>query len=267
MNRLEEVGDAWSADNTRDPLPGQQPQIIEPVTPVSASATSGDANYAIDGINDRFYYSVWQTGSTLPHSITIDLGEEYEDVSTLSYVPKYVPYINPLTEGSIKDFSIYTSSDNIDFTQVYSGRWNGDTDLKVAVFEPVAARYVKLEALTAVDDFAAATEIAIGRGDTYEPNYTLARNNCFVSAIKMNNYPNPAREYTVISYVLNVEGNVDLTVYDLSGKIIRTLVKEYQSARNYSVEFNTSGLPDGFYFYQLKIDDVITAANKLIIRR
>jgi hypothetical protein len=36
--------------------------------------------------------------------------------------------------------------------------------MKVVTFPPSRARYLQLEAVTAVDDFAAATEIAIGRG-------------------------------------------------------------------------------------------------------
>jgi alpha-L-fucosidase len=265
VSRLKQVGEAWAADTGREPLPKQQPQIIEPVTPASASATSGNANYAIDGLNDRFYYSVWQTDSPLPHSITIDLGEEYGDVSTLSYVPKYIPYINPLTEGSIKDFKIYTSTDNIDYTEVYSGRWNGDIDLKVAVFEPAAARYIKLEALTAVDGFAAVTEIAIGRGDAYEPNSTLISSRSCYSDIIMYNYPNPIHGTTTISYELDRQGKVNLTIYDLSGRIVETLVNKYQTANRYSVEFHTSCMTEGLYIYELKINEATVAVNKMVI--
>ena len=130
----------------------------------SAQVTSGTATCAIDGLNDRHYYSVWQTTAPLPQSITIDLGREYGDVSILGYVPKYQPYINPLTEGSIKKYTVSISTDNRNFTEVASGEWNGDINLKVVTFPPAKARYIRLEAITAVDDFAAATEIAIGRG-------------------------------------------------------------------------------------------------------
>jgi len=130
----------------------------------SAQVTSGTATCAIDGLNDRHYYSVWQTTAPLPQSITIDLGREYGDVSILGYVPKYQPYINPLTEGSIKKYTVSISTNNRNFTEVASGEWNGDITQKVVTFPPAKARYIRLEAITAVDDFAAATEIAIGRG-------------------------------------------------------------------------------------------------------
>ena len=92
------------------------PFIEFPVLPVSASATSGSASNAIDGINDRFFYSVWQSSSSLPQSITLDLGKEYANISILDYVPKYKTVTTPLTEGSIKSYKVYTSSDKINFT-------------------------------------------------------------------------------------------------------------------------------------------------------
>jgi len=100
----------------------------------------------------------------LPQSITIDLEKEYHDVSILSYVPKYQPYINPLTEGSIKKYKVSVSTNNRNFTDVTCGEWNGDITMKVVTFPPVKARYFRLEAITAVNDLAAATEIAIGSG-------------------------------------------------------------------------------------------------------
>jgi alpha-L-fucosidase len=157
VNRLAEVGAAWSPDYQRPLLPPQQPQIEHPITPASATATSGTASYAIDGRNDRNYYTIWQSLTSLPQSITINLGMEYPNVSILSYVP------NPTVEdGSIKSYRIYKSTNGTTFTEIASGTWNGDTNMKVATFLPTNARYIKLEVLSAVKNYAAATEIAIG---------------------------------------------------------------------------------------------------------
>lgn len=165
VQRLKEVGKAWEPNRERPPLPKQAPQISEPITPQIANATSGISSYAIDGLNDRYYYSVWESTHALPQSITIDLGRVYDDICILTYVPKYISVITPITEGSIKVYKIYTSTDNMNFKQIADGEWNGDTKMKVAIFAPISAQYIRLEALTAVDNYAAATEIAIGRGD------------------------------------------------------------------------------------------------------
>ncbi|HUI28796.1 MAG TPA: alpha-L-fucosidase [Candidatus Acidoferrales bacterium] len=161
--RLEEVGKAWNPDTTRPALPKQEPFMEYPVIPVSAAATSGNASYAIDGINDRYYYSVWKSDSSLPQSITIDLGKEFNDIAMLEYVPQYKTVATPITSGSIESYEIYKSNDNLSFTKIANGKWAGDVRMKVVTFQPTGARYIRLIALTSVDGYAAITEIAIGR--------------------------------------------------------------------------------------------------------
>lgn len=163
VRRLKEVGQIWSPNLNRPSLPKQEAQIDKPITPESASATSGKAEYAIDGLNDRYYYTVWESTDSLPQSITIDLGEKYCGIDIMTYVPKYRPVIIPMTKGSITSYKISTSLDNIDFNDIKHGEWKGDTKMKVVTFDPVDARYIKLEVLSANNNFAAATEIAIGK--------------------------------------------------------------------------------------------------------
>ena len=57
---LRDVGAAWTPNPARPPLPAQPPQNERPYTPVSATATSGDADAAIDGKNDTDFISMWQ---------------------------------------------------------------------------------------------------------------------------------------------------------------------------------------------------------------
>ena len=59
--RLADVGKMWSPDASRSPLPSQGLQIDHPYTPVAATATSGTATSAIDGINDTNRFTIWQT--------------------------------------------------------------------------------------------------------------------------------------------------------------------------------------------------------------
>ena len=160
---LKNVGQTWTPDISRPPLPPQPPHIDVPVTPADAYATDGDAAPAIDGLNDRFTYTVWRTTASLPQSITIDLGRPYEDIGILSCVPAYQPYIDPRTEGSITSCVILTSRDGGRFDSVAVGKWRGDTSMKTVLFGPVPARFVRLVVRDAVGGFAAATEISIGR--------------------------------------------------------------------------------------------------------
>lgn len=66
------------------------------------------------------------------------------------------------------------------------------------------------------------------------------------------NYPNPFNPVTIISYQLKVKSYVTITVCDLLGREVATLVNQEQSAGSRSVEWNATKYSSGVYFYQLK---------------
>ncbi|HXU06655.1 MAG TPA: alpha-L-fucosidase, partial [Polyangia bacterium] len=165
VSRLAEVGAAWSKNAARPMLPAQGVQIEYPYTPTTATATSGTAANAIDGINDNYASrpnTIWRSAGALPQSITLDLGATKPDVGMLGYVPEYMNNA-ALTAGAITSYGILTSTNGTTFTEATSGTWAADGKMKVATFGPVAARYVRLEA-RAVNGTtaAAATEITVG---------------------------------------------------------------------------------------------------------
>jgi len=65
------------------------------------------------------------------------------------------------------------------------------------------------------------------------------------------NYPNPFNPETNIRYELIQPAITELTVHDIKGNTIRTLVNEKQPAGNYNVTFNAEGLSSGIYYYKL----------------
>jgi len=65
------------------------------------------------------------------------------------------------------------------------------------------------------------------------------------------NYPNPFNPSTTIHYSLPQPGVVRLTVYDLVGREVTTLVNEQKDAGHYTVDFNGEGLASGMYLYRL----------------
>ena len=162
VNRLTQVGQAWSRNASRPALPAQGTHIEFPFTPTTATATSGTAVNAIDGINDYNRYTIWRTTGALPQSITIDLGATKPDVGLLGYVPEYVTNA-AVIPGSITSYGILVSTDGTTFTEATSGTWAADGKMKIASFGPVAARYVRLEARAASGGTrAVATEITVG---------------------------------------------------------------------------------------------------------
>jgi hypothetical protein len=75
------------------------------------------------------------------------------------------------------------------------------------------------------------------------------------------NYPNPFNPTTKIEYELPSSSHVSLTVYDVLGREIQTLVNERQSAGNHSVIFNANNLPSGVYFYRT---EAVSAGKRFV---
>jgi photosystem II stability/assembly factor-like uncharacterized protein len=70
--------------------------------------------------------------------------------------------------------------------------------------------------------------------------------------ILFHNHPNPFSSRTVIGYRLTVNGEIELSVCDLMGRKVTTLVQERQQAGIYEIEWNAEGMKPGIYFYELK---------------
>ena len=66
------------------------------------------------------------------------------------------------------------------------------------------------------------------------------------------NYPNPFNPSTRISYSLPNSGFVSLTVHDMLGREVETLVNEFQEAGIYAAHFDASKFASGIYFYKLQ---------------
>ena len=66
------------------------------------------------------------------------------------------------------------------------------------------------------------------------------------------NYPNPFNPSTVIDYSIPERANVTLTIYNVLGQEIVTLVNEIKQPGIYSAKFDASQFSSGVYFYLLK---------------
>jgi len=84
------------------------------------------------------------------------------------------------------------------------------------------------------------------------------------------NYPNPFNPATTIRYALPQAADVRLTVYNVVGQAVRTLVAEHQSAGRYLVAWdatndNGHSLSAGIYFYRLQAGGEFHAVKKMLL--
>lgn len=80
------------------------------------------------------------------------------------------------------------------------------------------------------------------------------------------NYPNPFNPTTKIHFVLPRNSNVDLRVYDMTGKEVVVLVQGFKSAGNYAVDFSGPSLSSGTYLYILTCDGYSETKKMILLK-
>jgi len=73
--------------------------------------------------------------------------------------------------------------------------------------------------------------------------------------ILLQNYPNPFNQTTTILYTLHKAEFITLTIYDMFGREVQTLLNEFQASGSYTVDFVTDNLSSGIYLYKLQVGD------------
>ena len=81
-----------------------------------------------------------------------------------------------------------------------------------------------------------------------------------------NNYPNPFNQSTVITYSIPVQTAVKLTIYNLQGKLVTTLVDNFQESGTYSVPFNARTLSSGVYLYRLDSGSAVITKKMMFLK-
>lgn len=107
----------------------------------------------------------------------------------------------------------------------------------------------------AVTRFTSPNKLVVHHGETIALVHTpTGVNSKSISPFRfelMQNFPNPFNPTTEIRYQTSEVSHVTLTVYDMLGKEITTLVNKVQEAGNYMVKFNGSHVTTGVYFVRM----------------
>jgi uncharacterized protein YdaL len=78
------------------------------------------------------------------------------------------------------------------------------------------------------------------------------------------NYPNPFNPSTMINYQLPMINEVELSIYNILGQKVTTLVSEKQSPGYYQVEWDASNYASGIYYYMITAGE-FRAIRKMIL--
>lgn len=80
------------------------------------------------------------------------------------------------------------------------------------------------------------------------------------------NYPNPFNPSTLISFSIAEKSNVVLSVFNILGEQMATLINETKGAGNYQIEFNASNFPSGMYVYRLEAGNFIATKKMMLLK-
>jgi hypothetical protein len=85
------------------------------------------------------------------------------------------------------------------------------------------------------------------------------------------NYPNPFNPSTKIKYTIpaatgsmNVR-SVELKIYDITGRLVSTIVNQFQTPGTYETDFNGTNLASGIYFYRLSAGIDFNEVKKMVL--
>ena len=79
-------------------------------------------------------------------------------------------------------------------------------------------------------------------------------------------YPNPFNPVTSISYELSEMEHVTLSVYNLMGQLMETLIDRYQDAGNHTLTWDASQQPSGMYFLRMETKNEMFYQKLMLIK-
>ena len=80
------------------------------------------------------------------------------------------------------------------------------------------------------------------------------------------NYPNPFNPTTTIKYQIPQSAFVNLSVFNILGEKIVTLINKVQTAGEYKIDFNASSLPSGVYLYRIQAEQYSETKKMVLLR-
>jgi hypothetical protein len=80
------------------------------------------------------------------------------------------------------------------------------------------------------------------------------------------NYPNPFNPTTTIGFQIPQSGHVKLTVYDLFGKEVKTLINKEMRSGSHQCVFDGSGLASGVYLYRLQVNGFVQSKKFVLLK-
>ena len=108
-------------------------------------------------------------------------------------------------------------------------------------------------------------------GDCQSEVLSIDISNIINSFILHQNYPNPFNPVTSINFTLPKKGLVNITIYNIAGRIVKTLVNSSQTAGYKSIQWNATNdrneqVSAGLYLYTIEVGEFRQTKKMVLLK-
>ena len=82
----------------------------------------------------------------------------------------------------------------------------------------------------------------------------------------LNAYPNPFNPTLNINYSLESSNHIILSIYDIKGQLIKTLLNAYQTSGQHQINWNSNGIAAGIYIIKLSIGSSYYSKKVILLK-
>ena len=163
-----------------------------------------------------------------------------------------------LCEGSNTNFSDNQIQDVIiNLSTAFLLYFTGSDELSIQLWEPGNDYYDSLMDNGAIQHI---TTLNIETHSFITKNFKLN-----------NNFPNPFNPVTNIKYKILKKGNVSITISNLNGNIVKSLINKDHDIGNYSIQWNGKNggektLSAGMYFYTITVGNYMQTKKMILLK-
>ncbi|HMN49459.1 MAG TPA: glycoside hydrolase family 3 C-terminal domain-containing protein [Ignavibacteriaceae bacterium] len=212
------------------------------------------ANYLGKNAVDGNYATRWSSQFSDPQTFTVDLGQlKHFNQIRISWESAYgKQYFIEVSENGSTWNKIIEQTNGLGGIE----KWTTDAN----------ARYIRLTGTKRGTEWGYSIyEFEVFNLDTLSSSNDDKENLPLQFSLSQN-YPNPFNPSTTISYQLPKNGFVTLKIYDVLGREVSTLVNEYKSAGNYTLNFDASNLSSGVYIYTICSADNVLSKKMILMK-
>lgn len=268
-NNWTQINNGVPADHPADVIAINSTGIIYIGTPkgVFKSTNNGDNWTDID--KGAMNYNV--TAIAINSSDDIFVGRYFDGISrSINNGETWTNIDNGPIDKIVFDFAV--SSSGTIFAGVYDGGVFQSTDNGenwVEVNEGLSNSFILSLAISSDDKVYAGTSGGgVFRLD-YSPTEIYVENNSNIIPSDysiLQNYPNPFNPATNISFDLPRKSYVNLSVYNLLGQKVETLINKEMEAGRYNAIWDGIEMASGIYFYRIETDDFVETKKMLLLK-